>query len=368
MVGTALLYGLSLFWIFGGHVPSVESLKWTESTVITLPFAVSRFWDMILVPALFYYWAAVSSTKWWDSLTDDQGGTTQLLPILFGLAIAATFIFGNHGAAEDPKNNMNEVFTLVQVLGCAVLLNWLLYLLLDVTLDKTIYTVCLIVSSAGIAIAFDQGSPYFIIFALVPGFISVVATGFYSGGHIAKAKLFFSDRLASFKKIFEKVEKEKTILDTALTLKVTPKTKERIKTTVDEIRGIEKEIARNRNLAEEYQPVINQLAIDYDNAKAMEARMAASSNPILRDSAPEYGTNAEEKKKEKETLLVSQMIHYGAVSHLEEERAKRYALLEGIENDAATFETYDVNVKKEVKSQKDVAELLKKEAAANQKK
>ena len=49
MVVVALFWGV--WWLIAGDVPSVTSLKIMSGTSLTLPFAISRGWDILFAPA-----------------------------------------------------------------------------------------------------------------------------------------------------------------------------------------------------------------------------------------------------------------------------------------------------------------------------
>jgi hypothetical protein len=203
--------------------------------------------------------------------------------------------------------------------------------------------------------------------AVIPSLVAIFAINFLPLSGWSKPKQALLSLIAFLKKLFEKVKKEKTILDkvTAPSLNVTPNTKKKIAEAVQEIRDIEKKITENRKLAEECQPLINSLAVGYQKEIAKEQSMAASANEFLRASATEYAESAESLLKQKQVLLGRKIDHYSVVSEVEERRALLYSKLEGIESDAQLCVAIDKDTKEGFGTQKKVTDFLKKEGSAN---
>jgi hypothetical protein len=359
MIVCTLIHGLILYNYFGGHVPAISSVLWSASEgdmYISYPFALSRYWDLLLFPMIFFCATAVGSTCFWRDINRDETGDDciprHLPSMALGGLTALIYAYGYWGGFMDKQPMMNELFTLIQWLIGEMVFLLAIMALNDTKTETIFYVISGLFVSAGITTAFFCGLPFFLVFALPASVIALYAIGFIPHGAVIG---FFSDLILYLKKKCEKKEKTKNAIETALALKVSSGTKSRIQESVNEITAKKNEIAEMRKKAIGFQSIVNELGAEQRTAEKLAKEIVNVSG--LEKDAENYkiAQTLSDQKEETRHLLLD---CYAVISVDEERISELLDVLVLAEKEVPFCREYDALTERVLETQKKVKKNL----------
>jgi len=236
MFGLIAIHAIILFSHFGKDIPNVSGVLWKEGEYLYLPHVVSRVWDLALIPAIFITFGLFKKIGWWssDSWDGEEGSFLgHFFPFFVGCAIA--FVFSNAcGCGSEPGIGL---LTLLKILTVGGIILWIIGFCAS-TVECGIYLAGLLWFTTGVFASFFGGLQYFLILSLPALLISLFAA-LMGMGILSEKFDAVKQRVGAW---WEEKNAAKRIIRKALALDVTPQMKEKIRSSVEEISKLEKEI------------------------------------------------------------------------------------------------------------------------------
>jgi len=354
LFGATLLHFLILLSVYHGEVPSISGIVWKSGEMLSYPFAVSRFWDLFLFPSIFLFWCLFKTTGFWKSDFWDKNEQSyedwdegfffgHLVPLFVGGGIAGSFL-GDCGCSTTPWFNTLSVLIIATVIAGITL--WTIVVAFS-NFVVALYVASLVFFFVGIVVAFGVGFPYFLLISVPTVLFSLLIVVL----HLPKGKEF----LLNLKQKWEARDETKRIIQTALNLKVSPKTKEKVLSVVKELPVLQKEIKvlseRISEINTELGAVISQLVI---------AEASAMKKDVDEYAAAACKAVTESLLKQKETIEAL-LAEYLLILQEKEQKLKQFLeLLAHAKQEADFCKEYDFLAKTSLDTQKRVKSLLEK--------
>ena len=365
LTGMVILHAILLLLV---NTADVTGIFWKIGEEISFPFALSRYWDLLILPAVFCFTAWISASRWWNCDIwdyDDDNLSTIGTCIAWSTGFAIIFsvinlVIVSCQCSGDSTPHVLVIFSLLKGLG---ILSILYFSALIMTLKDTpasFFFVGLVWFATGTLLALFTGIAYFILLS-IPASIVMASIVFWEGGELKKLindsktrKTFLRIKRDWQNKWIERREMKKFI-STALNLKATTLAKQKIRLAVSEIRTLQKQVKQSKKLAGEIRSKLNETTEDL-----VVAKNATKKEKIDAVCAGSCAKLAEVLAEEKAQLAELFEKYSGAVKE-KENRLKELLDFLARANTESDFykETAELSEKTQ-KRQKEIKELLKK--------
>jgi len=244
---------LIILYLSGGSYNSVvDGILWLggkNPEYLNYPFPMSRFWDILMWPAIVFCTNAISDEKLRiDKLCDsDTFGWMQIAPVIAGAIFTAVFLVCRHSHNSGTEGaNYYEFFEYFRNLGVVSLITFSVFWWAGIKVST--YASCTLLVSAGVVAGAFVGLPIFIILFVPASLVALLVVGYFPS--VRLQALLSGQKKKLQKKTAFRNEMKKEI-NKALALKVSPETHRKIASACEEVPELLKDVLKWNTLAEE---------------------------------------------------------------------------------------------------------------------
>jgi len=354
-IGIMLLHYAALNLYFPDTIPAIYSLLWMagkngQDIYLEFPFGISRLYDPLIWPVLFYCISFAGVSSWWKKWAIGSVHFAHTVNIVVGVVIVLS------GLLAGIDFDYAGLFFVLLVFSALIFS----IIVLGADSEKfwtAVYNVCVMWFTSGVLFGVFRGGASFAVVGLVPGLIAFLIVALKSG-NFGQAYFGFVKKSADKAGVWFETKYQ---LINARNLKVTRATKEKVLVAVKEIPVLRADIAKLRVRSDTFSEGIAGIEEQLEKNRKFASKKNVAH--IIEEAQERAKENIQNLSEQLETLKKYRDDISNEISEKGKLLDVHLAVIEQAKKEARDCEQHDLLQEGNFQLEKNIAKLMKKTSA-----